>query len=193
MRLMKTQIPAAALRAARALLRQSRAEICDGARVNEKSMRDAEAGRRKTDPSNLRLRDYYESQGLEFVGTVDIGSGAISGLGVRWRDPRSHVQPPENVAYKSTDVEFALGAARAFLGLTAKDAAAALGIHRQTLPEIESSQSCDSHIQRKLVQFYRTRGIIFLGWRDENTDRYFGVGVMTTEQVVSTPSASLAG
>ncbi|WP_242218829.1 helix-turn-helix domain-containing protein [Shinella zoogloeoides] len=155
-------------------------------------MRDAEADSRQADRSNLRLRKYYESQGLEFVGTVDIGSGIVSGSGVRWRDPRSPVRPPdEHMQYRSNGAEFALGAARAFLDITAKEAAAELGLNRQTLTKIEASGECSPEVRRKIVEFYRTHGIVFVGWRDEENDRYFGVGVMTTKQIL--PKSSDTG
>jgi transcriptional regulator with XRE-family HTH domain len=176
---MKPQVPAPALRAARALLRLSQLELSERADVNVKSLRAAERGN-GTEASNQRLRAFFESEKIEFLGSIDVGTGDVVGAGARWRDPRSSLQSI-NEEHISVPGEFALSAARAFLSLNLTTVSAATSIDVRVISEIEDSLGGRNEVRRQLVEFYRDRGITFLGWRDQSSDRYYGVGVAATE------------
>ena len=84
---MSAILTADALRAARSLAGLSQRDVEERTGIARKSLVFAE-GHTAPRPRTLsRLRSFYEEQGLEFLGTVDVSSGLATGLGVRWRMP----------------------------------------------------------------------------------------------------------
>lgn len=174
---MKPKVPPECLRAARALKAMSQADVADKAGVTVRSVRSAETGSTVGDASNRKLRVFYESEGIEFLGQIDIGSGSVSGSGVRWWDPESTTPRPKGVEVTSRRHEFEFLAARNFLQLSQRSAAETIGIKYQLVAAVENYETIDQSVVEKILGFYKSKGIIFLGRRDQATNAYLGVGI----------------
>lgn len=177
-RFMKPPVPPAALRAARALKGLTQLDAAAAASVSPKSLRIAETGIRPIDEVNSRLRDYYERADIEFLGTVEIGSGEVRGPGARWWDPETRtprVSANSDYTYCTSAIAFA--AARAFEALSMKTVSEDAGVEYRVVSAAEGGEAISRPDRERLFQFYKARGLVLLGRRDTETDRYLGVGV----------------
>lgn len=69
---------------ARALLKKKQSEIADFSGVNQRKIGLLETGGLVDQASLLRLRSYYEREGIAFLGWGDVTSGLFYGVGVKW-------------------------------------------------------------------------------------------------------------
>lgn len=84
------------IRAARSLLGLSALEVASAIGASRNSVRQLEGGRPHQRHTNTRLRDFFESSGLEFLGVVDIAARTLRGGGVSKKIP--HDAPPDILA-----------------------------------------------------------------------------------------------
>lgn len=176
---MKPPVPPAALRAARALKGLSQLDAAAAAGVSPKSLRIAETGFRAIDDVNAKLRNYYELADIEFLGTVEIGSGEVCGIGARWWDPDSRTpRVSVNSEFTYCTSAIAYSAARAFEALSMKTVSEDAGVEYRVVSAAEGGGGISQLDREKLFRFYKGRGLVLLGRRDTETDRYLGVGVM---------------
>ena len=70
--------------------------------------------------------------------------------------------------------------ARAALGLSAKDVSDKCGVHPNTLSRIENDSSMSADVERKLIDFYETRGVQFVP--ESTAEGHLG-GVLTFPQL----------
>jgi transcriptional regulator with XRE-family HTH domain len=73
-----------AFRAARALMKKEQSEVAHDVGLLVGVIRDLERGR-SSSQSQAQLQQWYESNGIEFIGWRDIPTGNYYGVGVRWR------------------------------------------------------------------------------------------------------------
>lgn len=74
-----------AFAAARALLNKKQAEITALSGVPQRKVGALETSTVGDQATTLRLRSFYEREGIEFLGWGDVTSGMFYGVGVRWR------------------------------------------------------------------------------------------------------------
>lgn len=72
--------------AARALLNRKQSEIANISNMAERKIGQLESGVSIDHPSSLRLRSFYEREGIAFLGWGDVTSGLFYGVGVKWAD-----------------------------------------------------------------------------------------------------------
>ncbi|MDM7980194.1 MAG: XRE family transcriptional regulator [Rhizobium sp.] len=72
--------------AARALLNKKQSEIANLSRMTERKIGQLEAASSIDKPSSLRLRSFYEGEGVSFLGWGDVTSGLFFGVGVQWKE-----------------------------------------------------------------------------------------------------------
>jgi transcriptional regulator with XRE-family HTH domain len=70
--------------AARAVLNKKQSEIADLSGLTQRKLGFLESGIWIDQPSLLRLRSFYEREGITFLGWGDVTSGLFYGVGVRW-------------------------------------------------------------------------------------------------------------
>lgn len=85
---MRTILPPELLRAARALTGLSQIEVAKRAGISQKSLSQLELGNISTVYLDERVRQVFESEGIEFISSTDSGAEP-DGLGVRKR-PKSN-------------------------------------------------------------------------------------------------------
>ncbi|NKM12084.1 hypothetical protein GFL85_13755 [Rhizobium laguerreae] len=104
-----------------------------------------------------RLRLFYQSIGVEFLGTADFATNLVSGAGVRFGPPRGAGGPPNR---DPMWVPFA--AARALLGHELSRVADESGLSTSVISRIEGGDGYGSRSALILLQHYRASGIEFL-------------------------------
>lgn len=177
---MTAHLTADALRVARHLTGLSQREVEQRTGVARKSIVAAEnsetAGSRSSTLSRLRL--FYEHQGVEFLGTIDVATGLARGLGARWRMPGQ--LPPagtERPPIHSERSGLAFSAARALLDIKQSEVSRLASMPEHKLRALEGGVASDDAASRRLRTFYEERGIEFLGWGDVSRAVFYGVGV----------------
>ncbi|CCF18700.1 hypothetical protein; putative Lambda repressor-like, DNA-binding [Pseudorhizobium banfieldiae] len=178
---MTAHLTADALRVARHLLGLSQRDVEQRTGVARKSLVSAEATETAamSRPSTLlRLRSFYEDQGIEFLGTIDVTTGVVRGLGARWRMPNQ--LPPvgtDQTPVHSHSTGLAFSAARALLDVKQSEVCRVTSISEHKLRALETGTTNDETARRRLRTFYEERGIEFLGWGDVSRGVFYGVGV----------------
>jgi hypothetical protein len=69
--------------AARALLNKKQSEIGDLSGISQRKIGVMETAAIADHAASLRLRSFYENEGIEFLGWGDVTSGLFYGVGVR--------------------------------------------------------------------------------------------------------------
>ncbi len=175
---MKSYAPPDALRAARALSRLSQQELSAKIQVTRQSISAAENDAQAPLPTVSKMRGFYEEQGLQFVGVIDIDTGAINAAGVRWRLPETF--PPtqtEASRYHAEPNGTAFVGARSLLGASRADVASNSDIALKDLAALEAGTTYSGEEYRRLRAYYIEAGIEFMGAGDVRTGLYYGVGV----------------
>lgn len=175
---MKPQVPPPALRAARALFGLSQQSLAELAKTSVRSVQLAEREDGAGEEVNSKLRFFYESRGVVFLGSVEISSGLISTCGVRLWDPFTD-QPPEKLPDDQTRAHrISFAAARSFLDLSLEAVSKGSGINRQAVTSlVTGADTASTEKYKKLVRYFEEQGIEFLGRRDPASQGFFGVGV----------------
>ena len=165
------------LRAARTLMGLSQRALEMKAEIARSSIVAAESNIAPGSSTVLKLRSFYEKNGLEFVGTLNVGTGKTIGLGVRWLMP-SQIPPREMTSSEHTERSgLAFAAARSMLNMKQADVASFVKISDHKIRLLEGNLGADEISRKCLRRFYEDRGIEFLGWGDVSRDVYYGVGV----------------
>ncbi|RWX36714.1 helix-turn-helix domain-containing protein [Rhizobium leguminosarum] len=175
---MKFYAPPDALRAARALSRLSQHELSKNIQVTRQSISAAENDASAPFPTVSKMRSFYEDQGLQFVGVIDIDSGTINAAGVRWRLPETF--PPaqtEATKYHAEQHGTAFVAARSLLGASRADVANNAEMSLKDLSALEAGGTYSGDEYHRLRAYYIKAGIEFMGTGDVGTGLYYGVGV----------------
>lgn len=157
----------------------SQQKLAEAAGISLRSIRVAEREDGAGEEVNSKLRYYYESQGVVFLGSIEIGSGVISACGVRWWDPEIDTASDVMVSKAHSDEQgIAFAAARAFLDLSMEEVSFGCGLNRRTIVVLESGkETASTENYKKLVHHFEEQGIEFLGRRDRATREFYGVGV----------------
>jgi transcriptional regulator with XRE-family HTH domain len=175
----KPIVPPPALRAARALLKLSQDKVCQAAQLTDRSLRQAESSNGAGEGVSNKLRQFYEASGLVFLGSVSIGSGRISGCGVRWAEPDEDSFGDADQADSPVEQnELSFRAARAFLGLSMDQVSDMAGLSKKAMIGLEGDGvSSEASTRNRLTDFYESHGLIFLGRRGKAVRQYYGVGI----------------
>lgn len=170
---MKTPTSPAALRVARTLTELSLSEVAEIVRIPRRAIAATEAGVSVFNDHNVRLIEFYESKGIEFLGELTMGK-EVARAGARWRVPadRDTVDIGE---YHAVHGGVSFQAARALLGLKQTQTAERTGLKSSAIGRVEAGEPWPSIID-KLRKFYIKSGVEFLGWCDAHTQLYYGVG-----------------
>ena len=75
-----------AFSAARALLDVKQSDVSKLVSMPEHKVRGLETGSLQDGSAQVRLRAFYEAQGVEFLGWGDVSRGVFYGVGVRWKN-----------------------------------------------------------------------------------------------------------
>lgn len=175
---MKFYAPPDALRAARALARLSQQELSKNIQVTRQSISAAENDASAPFPTVSKMRGFYEEQGLQFVGIIDIDTGTINAAGVCWRRPETF--PPsqsEASKYHAEPNGTAFLAARSLLGTSRAEVASESDISLKDLASLEAGAEYSGEAYQRLRAYYNENGIEFMGTGDVRTGLYYGVGV----------------
>lgn len=123
---------------------------------------------------NVRLLEFYESRGIEFLGELKFGR-EVARAGARWRAP-SNVDFTDGEQYHTEKAGTSFAAARNLLGLKQSQVAAESGLASNAIGKLETGQPWPSAVE-KLRAFYIDKGVEFLGWSDARSQLNYGVGV----------------
>ena len=176
---MTTLVNADALRVARTLTGLNQREVESESRVAQKSIVAAESEQKTSSvQTNMRLCDFYESKGIEFIGTPVLRETTLIGSGARWRlPPTLPVEPEIGAAFHTESNGTSFIAARSLLGLQQKEVADLAGIALRKVAALEAGGDYSVEAYRILRSYYEAEGVEFLGWGDVSTQRFYGVGV----------------
>lgn len=171
-------LPPDALRAARALVGLNQRQVADRLHMSRKAITSCEWGNGATLEANQKLRQLYESEGIEFLGTADLSTGKVSGAGARWCAPVEETeQAADQQRYHVEPTMLAFLAARNLIGLDQSDVARMVGASPRRVGSIETGRGSTREMIRTLRRYYESRGIQFLGWPSRIPGHYLGVGV----------------
>lgn len=175
----KPIVPPPALRAARALLKLSQDKVCQAAQLTDRSLRQAESSNGAGEGVSNKLRRFYEANGLVFLGSVSIETGWISGCGVRWSTPDDDAfGDADKTDSPAEQSGLSFRAARAFLGLSMDRVSDMAGLSKKAMIGLEGDGlSSEASTRDRLIDFYESRGLIFLGRRGKAVRQYYGVGI----------------
>jgi len=172
---MRIPAPPDALRVARALLNLSQRAAAEAAGVPHRYLSIVETSDSRIG-TNLELVDFYAASGIVLLGEATIGS-EITRAGARWSGPSSpDISKAEKAKFHVEETRVSFRAARALLNRRQDEIAELTGLSRATVKSLESGKAWqESH--QKLLTFYESAGVEFVGWGDPVTNRYFGIGV----------------
>lgn len=175
---MKSYAPPEALRAARALSRMSQHELSEKIQFSRQSISAAENDASAPFPTVSKMRRFYEGEGLQFVGVIDIDTGIIDAAGVRWRAPETFPPNPKEVSQFHTEpYGTAFVAARSLLGSSRSDVAKNSDLSMRELAALEAGTTYSGDEHQRLRNYYIRAGIEFMGAGDVGSGLYYGVGV----------------
>jgi len=182
---MRLPAPPATLRVARALTAFSQQDAADRAGVTRRYISTAETSESMF-TLNLALVDFYVSQGIEFLGQAMIG-GEVQGAGARWRAPFSPTNPGNDFSqYQAEDLGISFRAARALLNKTQSVVAEEIGLHVATVKALERGDHWVA-ASEAVQEYYERNDVVFLGWSDAATKRFYGVGVRWRQAELHAP------
>ncbi|MDL2410832.1 hypothetical protein PY650_35930 [Rhizobium calliandrae] len=160
-----------ALRAARALLGLTQPELAASIGMCRKSVAACESGVGATLKSIGALRNYYELQGIEFLGRIDLNKNEVHGSGACWKLKDVYLSFRPSVP---PDVNFS--AARALLGLEEREVARKAGLTPRQVGSLERGQAFTRKGHDRLCDFFVDSGVEFLSFRSGRIS-YIGLGV----------------
>ena len=167
------------LRAARSLLGLSQRSLEVRVELARSSIVAAESENSAASSTTIfKLRDFYVTNGLEFLGTIDVATGKAYGVGVRWRMP-SQLPPSGDLEsiVSTRGPGLAFVAARSLLNKQQSEIAAILKITEYRVRILETDKAIDVVAAKVLRSYYEGQGVEFLGWEDISRELYYGVGV----------------
>jgi transcriptional regulator with XRE-family HTH domain len=175
---MKSHVPPDALRAARTLLRLSQRALSEQMDFSRKSISSAENAGGAPYLTVVRLRDFFEDRGLQFLGTIDIDTGTVCGAGVRWRTPDAFPPEPSTALQFHTESDgVSFEAARSLLGVGRSTLSKNTGIKLREITALEARTDFSRREYDRLRDYYDRAGIEFMGWGDVQKGWFYGVGV----------------
>jgi transcriptional regulator with XRE-family HTH domain len=173
---MRTPAPSDSLRVARALLRRSQRDVAEDVGMSQKTLGELENLQANLIEKNLQLVDFYVSQGIEFIGDAQIGK-SVGNAGAKWSAPAGpEATDAQKAKFRSEEQPISFGAARALLKKHQSYVAAAIGVSKPTVQNLENSFT-RSPMSEKLKLWYEEQGVLFTGWGDVGSGRFYGVGV----------------
>lgn len=171
---MKTPTSPAALRVARSLTRLHVSEVSEIVEISRRAIAAVEAGESSVNEHNVRLLEFYESRGIEFLGELKFGKD-VARAGARWVGPEK-VDLIDSEEYHTEKAGVSFAAARNLLGLKQGQVAATSGVSLNAIGKLETGQPWLSSFET-LHKFYLSSGVEFLGWSSVRTQLFYGVGV----------------
>lgn len=172
---MRIPAPAAALRAARALINLSQRTVAEEAGIAQKSLSIVENSSDLLGETNLALVDFYVARGIEFLGEASVGS-RIAGYGAKWSAPTTPVSGKMLLGLHSSPVGVSFRAARALLGQEQADVASKASLTVAAVKGLEAGKTWTLSSET-LVNYYEQSGVEFTGWGDPTSGKFYGVGV----------------
>jgi transcriptional regulator with XRE-family HTH domain len=167
-----------ALRVARYLTGVSLREIERLTNFDRKTVAAAESDAATRSSTISELRKFYESQGIEFLGNLDLATGLSSGVGARWRKPELLSQTDEQLHSEHMEKNgVAFAAARGLLKKKQSEVARLSGLPVHKIQSLEAGTGKDLAAGEKLRDFYERENVEFLGWGDVSREVFYGVGV----------------
>ncbi|MHC2574965.1 helix-turn-helix transcriptional regulator [Rhizobium leguminosarum] len=149
-----------ALRAARALVGLTQAELAASIGVSRRSLAACEGSGGATPKTIAALRDYYAWAGVVFLGTVDLTTNEVHGPGACWNLKRAwseHLSSPFLNSY--------FAAARALLGFTEEVVADAAGLTARQVGNLERGRAFTRKGHDQLGSFFEESGVEFVSFR----------------------------
>ncbi|MBX5131254.1 hypothetical protein HJB80_00900 [Rhizobium lentis] len=182
-----------ALRAARALARLDQRSVESRAHVSRKVLRACETDGSPTLEPIARLRQFYDSLGIEFLGCLNFTTNRVVGAGVRWKYQASPDGASTGSQWHREHMGFAFTAARALSGLEQRQVASRAKLAPKQVRNLE--QGYGGFTRRSfdtLRDYYEETGMEFLGVGvDVGGERsYFGVGVRWSPRSLEAEPAS---
>jgi hypothetical protein len=143
-----------------------------------RAIAQAEAGLSYNNDHNVRLVEFYQSRGIEFLGDLAFAKDVLR-AGARWTAPTAP-DHADLAGYQGTTNAISFQAARALLGLKQAEVAEQSGISKNTISKLELGEVWPNLVEQ-LRDFYVGSGIEFLGWTNANTNVIYGAGVRWSE------------
>ncbi|WP_164895914.1 helix-turn-helix transcriptional regulator [Rhizobium hidalgonense] len=160
-----------ALRAARALVGLTQAELAASIGVSRRSLAACERSGGATPKAIAALRDYYAWAGIIFLGTVDLTTNEVHGAGACWNLKGAwyaHLSSPFLNSY------FAAG--RALLGFTEEVVADAANLTARQVGNLERGRAFTTKGHDQLGCFFKKSGVEFVSFRT-GVRSYISAGV----------------
>lgn len=176
---MSTLVNADALRVARTLAGLNQRQVEAESKVAQKSIVAAESARKPSSlQTNKRLCAYYESKGIEFLGTPLLREPTVVASGARWQmPPILPIDIDTDTAFHTELNGVSFAAARSLLGLRQKEVSNRAAVTQRNLAALELGEGYNFEAHRRLRAYYEEEGVEFLGWGDVSTTKFYGVGV----------------
>ncbi len=171
---MRVPAPADALRVARALMDISQRVAAERANVVQKSVSAAENSKSVLLETNLALVDYYREQGIVFLGEGVVGE-PVRRSGAMWSSPEAPGKPEADTVFHAEVTDVSFRAARALLGKEQTEVAKLANIGLDAVKGLERGDASRSY--SVLRQWYEEQGVLFTGWGDIASRKFYGVGV----------------
>ncbi|WP_018900464.1 helix-turn-helix transcriptional regulator [Rhizobium sp. 2MFCol3.1] len=157
-------------------MRRSQRDVAEDAGISQKTLSELENHQASLIDKNLQLVDFYASKGIEFVGEAQVGK-PVRHAGAKWAAPNGpDATDAQKAKFRSEDQPVSFGAARALLQKHQSYVAAAIGVSNPTVQNLENSYT-RSPVSERLKLWYEEQGVVFTGWGDVKSGRFYGVGV----------------
>ncbi|MGO6791071.1 XRE family transcriptional regulator [Rhizobium ruizarguesonis] len=146
------------------------------AKIVQKSLSAAENSKSVLLETNLALIDYYRAQGIVLLGDGVVGD-QVRRSGAMWSAPEGPATSAlgDTVFHtEATDISFR--AARALLGKEQAEIAELSNIGVDAVKGLERGRDA-GRSYAILRGWYEEQGVVFTGWGDIATRRFYGVGV----------------
>lgn len=160
-----------ALRVARALLGLTQPQLAASVGMCRRSVAACESGGGATLKSIATLRNYYDREGIEVLGTLDTNDDTVRGPGACWK-LKNFFWGFQPALYP--DVNFS--AARALLGFEERTVAKETGLTARQIRNLERGQTSSRKSHKTLRDYYVASGVEFLSHRSGPIS-YIGLGV----------------
>lgn len=141
-----------------------------------KAIAAAESGTSKVLEHNVQLIQFYEAEGIEFVGDLSFGKD-VGRSGARWKAPGDlFADASDRTGFHSEKFGTSFSAARSLLDLKQSEIAERASLPPSTVSALETGTPWPSS-SAILRDFYVNQGVEFLGWGDAGSGLFYGVGV----------------
>jgi len=175
---MQAVLTANSIRAARGLAGLTRLQTAELLEVSLVTLSDIEGGGHLSARMDERLREFFESSGIQLFGWIDVATNLAYGEGVQWKGLPVSKSPGSITFWPDRDIQNdQIRAARALLKLSAEEVAVAIKASRNTISQVEAGKLHRRDTNERLRSYFQSEGLEFVGVADTSARTLIGGGV----------------